>query len=80
MTRAELHALVWSEPMSRLAARLGMSDVALRRLCQRHDIPRPAPGHWTKLAYGRSIEPVPLPLDRFGAGDAVRLPAGSALV
>lgn len=40
-TRTELHQLIWSKPLSKLAAELGLSDVGLKKLCKRHDIPTP---------------------------------------
>lgn len=61
LTREELYARVWSQPMLRLAAEFGVSDVAIARLCQRRNIPRPAPGYWAKLAAGHAVERPVLP-------------------
>jgi len=67
--------MIWREPMSRVAVRFGVSDVTLRRICERHEIPRPTPGHWSKLAYGKTIERPPLPDGRFSPDDPVRFSA-----
>lgn len=39
MTRSELYALVWQEPMMKLAKRFKLSDVGLRKICTKHGIP-----------------------------------------
>ena len=41
VTREELYALVWSEPIQKLARRYGLSDPGLGKLCERYDIPNP---------------------------------------
>lgn len=45
ITRAELHALVWREPRSKLAGVWGISDVAIGKLCVRENIPAPPMGY-----------------------------------
>src|ERR1700689_2840406 len=52
LTRKELFELVWTTPMSKLAARFGVSDVALAKTCAKFDIPRPGRGYWQQLAAG----------------------------
>ncbi len=61
VTRKDLFNLVWSEPMTRLAARYGLSDVALRKKCVKHKIPTPGVGHWAKLAAGHRVTRPKLP-------------------
>lgn len=61
MTRQELYAAVWAEPMRRVAQRLGVSDVALSKACRRHGIPVPSRGYWAKLAAGRAPAKPELP-------------------
>ena len=80
MTRAELYELIWNEPMTRVAARLGVSNVALRRICDRNDIPRPRPGHWSKLAYGKSIVRTPLSESSLSSLDSVSFPTPASQV
>jgi hypothetical protein len=48
VSREDLYALVWSEPMSRLARRFGLSDVGLAKACRRMMIPVPGHGFWGK--------------------------------
>lgn len=60
-TRTELHRLIWSKPLNKLAAELGLSDVGLKKLCKRHDIPTPPQGHWISIHHGKSRPTVPLP-------------------
>jgi hypothetical protein len=59
--REELYALVWQMPLSRLAKRFGLSDVGLRKICVKHDIPTPPLGYWSKLAHGKPVYRPPLP-------------------
>jgi hypothetical protein len=40
-TRRELYDLVWSKPMRDLAVELGISDVGLAKVCDRHRIVAP---------------------------------------
>ena len=60
-TRSELHALIWSKPLNKLSAELGLSDVGLKKLCKRHDIPTPPQGHWISIHHGKSRPIIPLP-------------------
>jgi hypothetical protein len=55
LTREELYDRVWSEPVSALAKRFGLSDVGLKKICKRHDIPTPGLGYWAKLAHGKHV-------------------------
>lgn len=58
--RQELYDLVWSQPMSRLAKTYGISDVALKKVCRRLEIPTPPRGYWAKKAAGHPVEKPPL--------------------
>jgi hypothetical protein len=53
--------MVWEEPLSKIAPRLGLSDVGLRKICVRNNIPVPQRGYWAKAASGRKSNPAPLP-------------------
>lgn len=55
--RALLFEEVWAEPVSTVAPRYGVSDVGLKKLCARLQIPTPARGHWAKVKAGRGIPP-----------------------
>jgi hypothetical protein len=61
LTREELYEKVWGTPATKLAKELGMSDVALGKLCKRLDVPKPYPGYWQQLAAGRRVHREPLP-------------------
>ncbi len=59
--REKLYKEVWKEPMTTLATRYGISDVALRKHCLKMNIPLPKSGHWTKVKLGKKISIPPLP-------------------
>jgi hypothetical protein len=61
LTRAELYERVWEWPVTKVAARLRISDVALHKICRKHGIPVPPQGHWAKLAAGKPVKISPLP-------------------
>lgn len=71
--RQALHDLVWSEPLASLAPRFGMSDVALAKICKRHDIPIPGRGHWAKLKAGKPSPQFPLRPRGLGATETVHI-------
>ena len=48
-TRESLYDLVWSEPFTSLSKRFKISDVGLRKICLRFDIPIPNRGYWRKV-------------------------------
>lgn len=53
LTRAELYRQIWETPLIRVAAHYGVTNFLLSALCQRHDIPTPPAGYWSKLAHGK---------------------------
>lgn len=59
--RSEVHRMVWEEALSKLAPKLGLSDVGLRKMCKRHNIPLPPQGYWARLPERRSPRRTPLP-------------------
>jgi hypothetical protein len=68
VSREDLYALVWSEPMSRLARRFGLSDVGLAKACTRMMIPVPCREYWAKKEVGRAPRPTRLPTLPASAG------------
>ncbi|WP_065518398.1 hypothetical protein [Mesorhizobium amorphae] len=56
MTRAELHRLVWSKPMTELARLYGVRDQHVAQACDAHDIARPRAGHWQRVEHGKTVE------------------------
>lgn len=57
-TREELFQRVWTEPLLKLAADIGVSDVGLAKACRRAEIPLPGRGYWAKS--GNHRPPLPL--------------------
>lgn len=47
-TKEELEKLVWEKPTSQLAIELGISDVAIRKWCNKYKINKPGVGYWAK--------------------------------
>lgn len=62
-SREELYDLVWSEAMATLAPKFGISDVALKKRCNRLGIPTPGRGYWAKVEAGHSPKRTKLPAD-----------------
>jgi len=75
ITRDQLYALVWETPMSRLAKQFGLSDVGLRKICVKHDIPTPSVGYWARLAHGKKVRRPALPPSKDGAPVPVHIHA-----
>ena len=61
VSRRELYDQVWAVPMARLAKEYGLSDSGLAKICRKHNIPRPPPGFWAKMAAGQNLKRTPLP-------------------
>jgi len=62
-----LTAFAWSAPMRDLAARVGMSDVGLKKVLRSHGIVTPPQGHWNRVHAGRAVpEPPKAPPRRPG--------------
>jgi hypothetical protein len=59
VSRRDLYALVWSEPVLKLAEQFGVSDVAVAKACRRYEIPLPGRGHWARIAAGEKIPKTP---------------------
>ncbi|MCB1380914.1 MAG: hypothetical protein KDK89_21480 [Alphaproteobacteria bacterium] len=59
--REELYELVWSEPMTKLGARFGISGNGLKKACKRANVPVPPQGYWAKQQAGHNVRKTPLP-------------------
>jgi len=66
MTRDELYELVWSQPMTEVAKRFGVSGSYMARVCAQLSVPRPPMGYWAKHAVGKAPPKPDLPLARPG--------------
>jgi hypothetical protein len=73
LTREELYALAWETPLSRLSKQFGLSDVGLRKICLKHNIPTPPLGWWAKRAHGKPVRRQPLPAPRSGETGEIRI-------
>lgn len=61
--RNELYEKVWSEPVTKVAAHYGVTDVAVAKACRKLSVPMPGRGYWAKKAHGKPVPPQPaLPL------------------
>ena len=67
--RRELYDLVWSESMLSLSRKYNISDVGLRKICIRMNIPTPENGHWQKIQFGKKVKQPPLPSNFTGDAD-----------
>jgi len=61
VTRENLYAEVWATPMIKLAKKYSLSDVGLRKVCKRNNIPTPPAGYWAKLTNGKKVKKLNLP-------------------
>ncbi|MBD8524442.1 hypothetical protein [Pseudomarimonas arenosa] len=61
ITREALYDLVWSMPMTKVAAQFKVSGSYMARVCSVLKVPRPERGYWAKLAVGRAPKQPPLP-------------------
>lgn len=55
LTRKELYDLVWSKPMTEIAATYRLRDIHVAKACDKNDIPRPPAGYWQKRAHNKSV-------------------------
>jgi hypothetical protein len=61
LTRDQLYEDVWSRPVIQIAKDLGISDVALAKICRRLSVPLPPRGYWARIAAGRPARKPDLP-------------------
>lgn len=59
--RETLYKEVWEEPMSKLAERYIVSDVALAKVCRKLNVPVPPRGYWARIQHGQRISQPKLP-------------------
>ena len=75
-TREEFYDLVWSKPMTHLAKEFALSDVALHKVCKKHNIPNPPLGWWAKKAAGKPVKQTPLPSLKGGGEGGITIASG----
>src|SRR6056297_1088286 len=61
LSRQDLYSQVWERPVTKVAADLGISAVALHKICRKHRVPVPPRGYWAKVAAGRPVIAAKLP-------------------
>jgi hypothetical protein len=54
-------AFAWSAPMRELAAKIGISDVALKKMLHRYGVATPPQGHWNRVRAGQKVPAPPTP-------------------
>jgi len=59
--RNELYEQVWKVPMTKLAKQYGISDVGLKKICKKLNVPTPPRGHWARVQHGQRVKRTPLP-------------------
>ena len=60
LTRRAMYDLVWARPMTNVAEDFGISDVALKKICDKHRVPTPSRGYWAKKEAGKPVKEVRL--------------------
>jgi hypothetical protein len=78
VSREELYEQVWSRPMTKVAAEYGVTSTALKKTCDRHQIPTPERGYWAKLAHGKPVRRGPLPALAESRLDRIRISGDKA--
>ncbi|MFK5923792.1 MAG: hypothetical protein QM496_16565 [Verrucomicrobiota bacterium] len=61
LKREKLYEDAWARPALKIAAELGISSSALKRICVSMNIPTPPLGYWTKTASGKKLKKKKLP-------------------
>lgn len=58
--REKLYNEIWEEPIAIVSKRYGMSDMTLKKRCNKLDIPLPPSGYWKRIKSGQKVEKPPL--------------------
>jgi hypothetical protein len=69
VSREALYDEVWTDAVTVVAPRYGLSDVGLVKICKKLGVPVPPRGYWAKVKAGRPTRKVPLPALPAGARD-----------
>ena len=59
--REALYREVWEDPISKLAIRYNISDVALAKVCRKLHVPVPPRGYWARIQHGQHVTREKLP-------------------
>ena len=66
VTREKLYDEIWTEPITKVSKRYGISDSYLIRILKNLNIPRPPRGYWAMIAADIHPEKPPLPAAKLG--------------
>jgi hypothetical protein len=58
--REKLYKEVWANPVVKVAAQYGVSDVAIHKICKKLKVPTPPLGYWAKVSAGAKVAKTPL--------------------
>jgi hypothetical protein len=72
-SRQDLYDLVWSKAKTEVAKNMGISDVALGKICKKANIPVPPRGFWAARDAQKRPAQLPLPARGFGQNDTVTI-------
>jgi len=61
LSRQELYDLIWSTPVTQVAADFGNSEATVKNHCNNRRVPRPTQRYWKAMAAGGSPRKKPLP-------------------
>ena len=64
--REDLYEQVWTESGLTVARRLGISSVALSKICKKLNVPIPGRGYWARVRSGQKPKKPPLPASKPG--------------
>lgn len=59
--RETLYKEVWEKPVTEVAKKYSVSDVAIHKVCKSLDVPTPPNGYWAKVYAGKPVVKTPLP-------------------
>lgn len=62
INREQLYQKVWNTPLTKLAPVYNLSTYEMKKLCDTFCIPLPIVGHWSKVAFGKTVKIPPLPV------------------
>ena len=79
VSREALYEAVWTDAVTLVAPRYGLSDVGLVKICKKLGIPVPPRGYWAKIKAGRPTHKLQLPSLTAGARGSGALEAARRL-
>lgn len=60
ISRKDLYDLVWSVPLNKLSKDFNLTASQLKEICEKHNVPVPENGYWSKLKFNKNIPKRPL--------------------